>query len=274
METPLSVAAMDQFDSGLRLHCQSDVSRRIFMATFQQSMRKLEHFREHKFEAILDEQGTTMERLEEECSVAQTEVELLRSCVARCNEITDAVAHTLIGGFLSPLAVADLQSDVDAFGAWINTSVSASKHMCGFRSSVQTIVSYLRTNALGYRGETKDVKTQTEDEELCGQMTTTIRKLHALRSDIDGVVANACTRETGFVESELDGIAACVEGLVQDVHQTERQLKRMQHDTLSQMYSCHEVARLELEQKQLSQNLNDQVSYSSLYWIYCHLTFV
>ena len=74
-------------------------------------------------------------------------------------------------------------------------------------------------------------------------------------------------RNGDSLESELDAIAACVEGLVQDVHQTERQLKRMQHDTLSQMYSCHEVARLELEQKQLSQNLNDQVC-SGLHAVY------
>ena len=159
-------------------------------------MRKLEHFREHKFEAILDEQGTAMEKLEEECSVATTEAELLRGCITRCTEITAAVAHT-VGGFVSPLAIADLQSDLDAFGAWINGSVSVaeSKHMSGFRGSIQAIVSYLRGNVHGY-GRSHS-SSQTEDEELCGQMTTTMRKLHALRSDIDGVAANACVREQG-----------------------------------------------------------------------------
>ena len=226
-------------------------------------MRKLENFREQKFEVILDEQGTALEKLEEDCGQAQQEAEQLRACLEQCSRITEAVAGTLSSGFISPLAVSDVQGELDTFWSWLE-SRDVPKHMSSIHGSMQTVVSYLRGNMKGFCGQKINRSSQTEEEEVGGQLTESVKKLQSLRRNIDRLMTTTSMQESipgCLVEAELECITCIVSELIQDVHHTERQLRRMQHETLSQLYSCQEVARLQQEQKQLHDNLLEQVDH-------------
>ena len=61
--------------------------------------------------------------------------------------------------------------------------------------------------------------------------------------------------------TELERIMGSVSDLVQDVHHTDRLLRRLQHETLSELHSCQEVARLHQEQRQLQESLEEQVEH-------------
>jgi len=166
----------------------------MFLSTFQHSMRKLEHFREQKFEVILEEQGSALEKLEEDCSQAQQETEQLRASIRQCSRLTASVATALSSGFLSPPAVLHLQDELDTF--WTGLDMSNSKHMCGgIHGNMQVIVSYLRGNVDGVSGQKTDCSCQTE-EEVGGQMTQSVKKLQSLRRNIDHLMRSAAMHDS------------------------------------------------------------------------------
>ena len=165
-------------------------------------MRKLEHFREQKFQVILEEQGSALEKLEEDRSQAQQEMEQLRASITQCSRLTASVAAAVSSGFISPPAVSHLQDELDTF--WTGLDMSNSKHMCrGIHDNMQVIVSYLRGNVDGVSGQKTDRSCQTE-EEVGGQLTQSIKKLHSLRQKIGDLMTNVATHDSipsGLVET-------------------------------------------------------------------------
>ena len=214
-------------------------------------MRRILLFGKQTSEVILDEHATALETSEEELIEAKREASLLRSSLeqreklmGQYNDMTGALARELSEPFVSDLAIADLQKQLDSYKSAFNGT-----DMPTFYGHMQVIVSNLGNSLKGLSSRNQDTQAEKTVEDEVGNPVVSLSKTQLGTNRTTGGIGTTESTDDGIDDKTVDG-GQC--------HHNEQQLNHLRQEVSSLLYNCDEVTRLLKEENELQEHIADQ----------------